>query len=59
MRIYSVNELFRLTRHELFALHAEIIAELSRLPEGSPDYEVALANLRLIRRVLAQPALTP
>ena len=41
------------------AVQAEIIAELSALPEGSPDYEVALGNLRLIRRVLAQPALTP
>jgi hypothetical protein len=50
---------FRLTRRELFALHAEIVAELSRLPEGSPEHHVALGNLRLIRRVLAQPALAP
>jgi len=54
-----MSELFRLTRRQLFARHAEIVAELSRLPEGSLDCEVALSNLRLIRRILAQPALTP
>ena len=59
MRSYSLKELFRLARRELFALHAEIVAELATLPEGSLDREVALGNLRLIRRVLAQPALTP
>jgi len=60
MHSYSLSELFRLTRRQLFALHAEIVAELARLPaEGAPDGEVALANLRLIRRILAQPALTP
>jgi len=52
MRAYSLIELFNLTRAELFALHAQISAELPQLSES--DTEVALENLRKIRRVLAQ-----
>jgi hypothetical protein len=59
MRSYSLNELFRLTRHELFALHAEIVALQAGLPDDAPERHIALATLRLIRRVLARPALTP
>jgi hypothetical protein len=57
MRAYSLMELFNLTRAELFSLHAKIVAELPEL-SGS-DAEVALENLRRIRRVLAQPRCAP
>ena len=59
MRVYSLNELFRLTRNELFALHAETVAELNRLPEASPDRVVGFENLRNIRRVIAKIRLVP
>jgi hypothetical protein len=52
MRAYSLNELFYLTRGELFALHARIVAELPALCES--DREAALDNLRKLRRALAQ-----
>jgi len=52
MRAYSLNELFCLTRAELFALHARIVAELPVLSET--DRHVALGNLRKLRRVLAR-----
>jgi hypothetical protein len=59
MRVYSLNELFRLTRNELFALHAEIVCELADMPESSGDQIIAFENLRLIRRVLARYYLKP
>jgi hypothetical protein len=52
MRAYSLNELFCLTRTELFALHAGIAAKLPTLCEL--DRDVAFNNLINIRRVLAQ-----
>jgi hypothetical protein len=55
MRAYTLNELMSLTRAELFALHQRIANALGQLPEGSPERLTALANLRLIRRVLAWP----
>ena len=55
MRAYSLNELFCLTRAELFALHARIVAELPTLSEA--ERETALDNLRKLRSVLAR--LTP
>ena len=57
MRAYSLNELFNLTRAELFALHARIVAGLSMLSET--DREVALDNLRKIRRALTHPQIMP
>jgi hypothetical protein len=57
MRAYSLMELFNLTRAELFSLQAKMVAELPELSEG--DAEVALENLRNIRRVLAQPRWAP
>lgn len=36
MRAYTLEELFRLTRAELFALHRQIATRLAKLPEGSP-----------------------
>lgn len=53
MRAYSLNELFRLTRTELLALHTRIVAELASLRETSIDRATALDNLRNIHRVLA------
>ena len=57
MLAYSLLELLNLTRAELFSLHAKIVAELPKLSEC--DTEVALENLRRIRRVLAQPRCAP
>jgi hypothetical protein len=57
MRAYSLNELFYLTRAELFALHAKIVTELSMLSDA--DRAVALDNLRNVRRVLAHPRASP
>jgi hypothetical protein len=59
MRVYSLEELFRLTRAELFGLHHRIASALAQLPEGSPERLVALTNLRYIRRMLARPTPTP
>jgi hypothetical protein len=59
MRAYSLNELFCLTRAELFALHVDLASELAALPEGSEERAIALDNLRNIRRVLAQPQFAP
>ncbi len=57
MRAYSLSELFNLTRAELFALHARIVAEEATLPEGERD--IASENLRKLRRVLAHPRNAP
>ncbi|MGD0192883.1 MAG: hypothetical protein ABSD74_19270 [Rhizomicrobium sp.] len=57
MRAYSFSELFNLTRNELFALHARIVAELPTLNDA--ERELALENLRKIRRVLARLKLVP
>ena len=35
MRVYSLIELFCMTRNELFALHAEIVAKMGDYAEGS------------------------
>ena len=59
MRAWSLNELWSLTRGELFALHRSIAAELARLPAPCPERLVALTNLRKIRQVLARPGPTP
>jgi hypothetical protein len=59
MRVWTLNELFRLTRAELCALHREIAATLWRLPETSPQRLIALGNLRNIRHVLGRMTPTP
>jgi hypothetical protein len=51
MRTYSLTELFNLTRAELFALHAVIVAELAGITDAG-QRDLALGNLRLIRRAL-------
>ncbi len=57
MRAYSLSELFTLTRAELFALHAEIVAGLATLPDA--ERAMALETLRRVRRVLARARLSP
>jgi hypothetical protein len=59
MREYSLIELFYLTRNELFALHADVIAEMAREPVRSAEHRIGLKNLRSIRRLLAQIQLGP
>ncbi len=59
MRVWTLIELFRLTRAELFALHQDIVQTLKVMPDGDPDRRVALDNLANIRRVLARPNLAP
>jgi hypothetical protein len=54
-----LNELLRLTRAELCALHREIAATLWTLPEASPQRLIALGNLRNIRHVLGRMTPTP
>ena len=59
MRVYSLEELFCLTRAELIGLHHRIASTLAQLPESSPERLVALTNLRNIRRVLARHDVSP
>ena len=59
MRAYSLTELMNLTRNELFVLHRQIADALALLPEGSAERDVAFANLRNIRRVLARREFAP
>ena len=54
MRLFTLHDLIRLSRAELFALHQRITRELAQLPPGSPDRQIALANLRSISRVLSR-----
>jgi hypothetical protein len=55
MKLYSLTELFNLSRAELFALHRETFVIFDSSPIGSDERETALANLGLIRRILAGP----
>jgi hypothetical protein len=56
MRTLSLIELFNLTRAELFALHAEIVTEITAEPADTAAYQIALQNLREIRQALARPS---
>ena len=65
MRIYSLNELSRLTRAELFQLYARIITALPRLPDGSFERHAATGAdcrqgfelaVRETSRLVQQPA---
>jgi hypothetical protein len=59
MRVWTLIELFRLTRAELFGLHRDIAKALAAMPDGDPERPIALANLQNIRTVLARPKLVP
>lgn len=57
MRAYSLNELFCLTRAELFALHAQIVNDLPGL--RYEERATAIETLRRIRRTLAHVKFGP
>ncbi len=59
MRVLTINELMRITRIELCAPYTQIAGELSAFPEGSPDRDNALINLRIIRWVVARRGPAP
>jgi hypothetical protein len=59
MRVLTLTELMRLTRTELCALAAQVTSELPTLPEGSPERDNALTNLRNIRWALARRDFSP
>jgi hypothetical protein len=59
MRVWTLIELFRLTRAELFGLYGEIVSALAAMPDSDPERPIALANLQKIRTVLARPHLVP
>jgi len=59
MRVYTLIELFRLTRAELLGLYRDIAHDVAAMPDGDPERPVALANLQNIRTVLARPNLAP
>ncbi len=55
MKLLSLWELRRCSRAELLALYDWISNALALYPEDSAGFEIALANLRNIRCVLAHP----
>ena len=59
MRVLTLTELMRLTRTELCGLFTQITNELSSFPEGSPERDNALTNLRNIRSALARRDFSP
>ena len=59
MRVWTLIELFRLTRAELFALHRDIAHDLAAMPPGDPERPIALTNLRNISTALARPRPVP
>jgi hypothetical protein len=59
MRVWTLFELFRLTRAELFGLYREIVNALAAMPDSDPERPIALANLQNIRRALARPHHAP
>lgn len=59
MHVYTLADLFCMTRAQLFVLHASTIAELDAMPEGSPERDNALLMLRCIRSVLVRPSHGP
>jgi len=59
MRILTIGELIRLSRIELCHLARRMTKKLVTWPPGSPQYAIALNNLRLIRYVLARRKVAP
>jgi hypothetical protein len=59
MRVWTLIELLRLTRAELFGLYQEIVNALAAMADSDPERPIALANLQNIRRALARPHLVP
>ena len=59
MRVWTLIELFRLTRAELFGLYQEIVNALAAMTDSDPERPIALATLQNIRRALARASLVP
>jgi hypothetical protein len=59
MRVWTLNELFRLTRAELLRLHRDIATALAAMPDTDPERPVALINLRNIRHELSRRDFAP
>jgi hypothetical protein len=59
MRVLTIYELLRMTRIELCGLFTQITNELATIPEGSPERDNTLTNLRNIRWVLARRGPAP
>jgi hypothetical protein len=59
MRAWTLIELFRLTRAELFGLYQEIVNALAAMPDSDPERPIALATLQNVRRALARASLVP
>ena len=59
MRVLTINELWRLTRIELFDLIGKITNELPTFPDCSLERANALTSLRNIRYVLARRDFPP
>jgi hypothetical protein len=59
MRVLTIIELMYLTRTELCALVAKIIATLPAFREGSPQRAAAYINLHNIRAILARRDFSP
>ncbi len=59
MRVLTIVELLRLTRVQLTDRLNRMIGDLSELPEGSDEHEIALTNIRNIRYVLTRNDLRP
>ena len=54
MRLFTMNELMRLTRIELCDLLERIANVLRNYPVGSSEYHIAIMNLRSVCRILMQ-----
>ena len=54
MRQLTLHELLCLSRPELFALYADIVRQIAKMPKDSSERHIADANLRLISRVLSR-----
>jgi len=54
MMLWTINELARLTRHELYDLERKIREVLEKLEPGSIARSHAIASLEDIRRLLIQ-----
>jgi len=59
MPVLTLTELMRLTWTELCARAARLTSELPKFPDGSPERQKALVNLRNIRSVLARLDYSP
>jgi hypothetical protein len=59
MEVLTMTELMRLTRAELCGLESRVRITMPAHPEGSPERNNAVRNLRNIRRVLTWYNLAP